>query len=357
MRMVVGVIVARFYRRLAIDSNFAWSLRRGEAGRHPEGHSTPPIRCGSRDTVPLSPTGEVNMPVSKNRRRSGAIVKKRRSGATPVKPALPPLPDFHGTMERLLGALGRPEREDPVVAAQEIMYDAWDATSKAKRVALAKKALQISPLCADAYVVLAQEIARDLDEEIGWYRKGVEAGAQAIGPAAFEEDVGHFWGVLETRPYMRARCGLAVALWKKGLRDDAIDHVCDMLRLNPNDNQGMRYGLLAWLAELRRYDEVDTLLREYEGDIAPHWRYTEALLEFIRAGDTARSRKLLADAVAGNPHAPGYLLGLKKLPRTTPDYLTVGGEDEAQEFARNFLTIWQQTPGALEWLAHQVAVG
>jgi hypothetical protein len=30
----------------------------------------------------------------------------------------------------------------------------------------------------------------------------VAAGERSLGPKAFEEDAGHFWGILETRPYM-----------------------------------------------------------------------------------------------------------------------------------------------------------
>jgi hypothetical protein len=82
---------------------------------------------------------------------------------------------------------------------------------------LAQKALELSPLCADAYVLLAQETARNLDEAIDLYRQGVEAGKKALGKSAFRDDVGHFWGLLETRPYMRARHGLAQALWDKDL--------------------------------------------------------------------------------------------------------------------------------------------
>ncbi len=291
------------------------------------------------------------MPVSKNRRKSGAVVKKSRAAATPAPTPLAPLPDRRA-MERLLKAFGGGEADDAVAKAQDIMYDAWDTDSKARRVALANKAIEVSPLCADAYVLLAQEVADHLDEEIELYRKGVAAGETALGAAAFRDDVGHFWGLLATRPYMRARCGLAVALWQKGEHDAAVAHVRDMLRLNPNDNQGMRYVLLGWLMAQHKQDEAEALMRQYKGDGAPQWRYTEALLEFARAGDTASSRKRLAAAVQGNRHVPAYLLG-KTLSRSAPAYLAVGGDDEAQEFAREFLAGWRDTPGALEWLAVQ----
>jgi tetratricopeptide (TPR) repeat protein len=151
---------------------------------------------------------------------------------------------------------------------------------------------------------------------------------------------------------MRARCGLAVALWQKGERDVAIAHVQDMLRLNPNDNQGMRYILLAWLLARGAQDDAESLMRRYKGDSAPQWRYTAALLEFRRDGDAETSRKRLAAALRGNPHVPAYLLG-KTLPRSAPAYLTVGGENEAQEYVREYLGSWRDTPGALEWLAVQ----
>ena len=59
-----------------------------------------------------------------------------------------------------------------------------------------------SPLCADAYVLLAQETAKDLDQTIEICRQGVEAGEKALGKTAFRENAGRFWGLLETRLYM-----------------------------------------------------------------------------------------------------------------------------------------------------------
>ena len=201
------------------------------------------------------------MPASKNRRKSGSAAKKSGAEAASAPQALLPLSDRRA-MELLLQAFGGGKADDAVSAAQDIMYDAWDADSKARRVALANKALEVSPLCADAYVLLAQEVAGHLDEEIELYQKGVAAGEAALGAAAFDDDVGNFWGLLETRPYMRARCGLALALWRKDARDAAIAHVQDMLRLNPGDNQGMRYILLAWLLAQRRQAEAGSLMRQ-----------------------------------------------------------------------------------------------
>jgi len=135
-----------------------------------------------------------------------------------------------------------------------------------RAVALAKKALDISPDCADAYVLLAEEAAKSLDEIIDLYRQVVEAGKRALGKEAFSEDVGHFWGILETRPYMRARAGLAQFLWEAGRREEAIEHYRDVLRLNPNDNQGIRDVLMPHLIELGLDDEAEELFANYSDD-------------------------------------------------------------------------------------------
>jgi hypothetical protein len=58
------------------------------------------------------------------------------------------------------------------------MYEAWERTTSRSRIALARKALGISPLCADAYVLLAEE-ARSIEEARDYYAKSVEAGELA----------------------------------------------------------------------------------------------------------------------------------------------------------------------------------
>jgi hypothetical protein len=75
-------------------------------------------------------------------------------------------------------------------AAQEIMFDAWEERDRERRVAMAHAALKTSPLCADAYVLLAEETAQHPHDAVALYARGVEAGAQALGAAAFKNDVG-----------------------------------------------------------------------------------------------------------------------------------------------------------------------
>src|SRR6202011_1906364 len=122
--------------------------------------------------------------------------------------------------------------------------------------------------------------ARRRNEALRLYEQGVDAGARALGAQVFERAAGDFWGVLETRPYMRARLGLAHSLWIAGRREEAVQHLQDMLRLNPGDNQGVRYTLAGFLLFLDRDDDLEQLLRQYPDEWSAAWAYTRALLGF-----------------------------------------------------------------------------
>ena len=113
-------------------------------------------------------------------------------------------------------------------------------------------------------MLLAQETTANAEEARELLEQSVAAGERALGPEPFAEDAGHFWGILETRPYMRARAALAVTLWAVGRREDAVQHHRDLLRLNPNDNQGLRYLQAEWLLWLESYEELDELFAAYD---------------------------------------------------------------------------------------------
>jgi hypothetical protein len=266
---------------------------------------------------------------------------------------LPPGFDLR-SMEGAMSMFGGGFDDPDVAKAQKIMYEAWEEQDPVKRITLAHKALSISPNCADAYVLLAEEEADTLDRAAGYYQKAVEVGERTLGKKFFDENEGHFWGILETRPYMRARAGLASILWRLGRREEASTHYRDMLRLNPGDNQGNRYALLDLLLELGHLEEVDTLLSEYEDDWSAEWCYTKALRAFQAGGNTKAAKTALAEALEQNPHVPKFLLGEKRIPNRLPDFISLGRESEAISYASSHLNFWRKTDGATQWLKKQM---
>ncbi|NOY97632.1 MAG: tetratricopeptide repeat protein [Chloroflexi bacterium] len=257
---------------------------------------------------------------------------------------------MEGDMAKMFGGFDGGLKDPALKKAQKLMYKAWDEQNSAKRINMAHQALSISPDCADAYVLLAEEEADTLQRSAELYAKGVEAGERALGEKFFEENEGYFWGLLATRPYMRAREGLANCLWSLGELEEAKQHFEELLRLNPDDNQGIRYSLLNIFLETRAYRDVAALLKEYDGDWSPAWLYTKALLAFRQHGDSPEANAALEEALEQNAYVPVYLTGEKRIPNRLPAYITVGGEDEAVSYASGHLNHWRRTPAAIKWL-------
>lgn len=287
--------------------------------------------------------------------------KRKPDGPKSKRPAQPPpagLPSrraMEGVLRQLAADLqGAPTPDTPLAQAQNLIDTAYDERNPQRRVALAHEALQLCPDCADAHVLLAEH-APTRKQALAHYERGVAAGERAIGPDAFQTSVGHFWGVLETRPYMRARLGLAHALWTAAKHDEAVGHLHDLLRLNPGDNQGVRYTLAGFLLFLDRDADLAQLLDQFADDASAAWDYTNALLAFRQHGDTPDARTLLKHAIKTNRHVPAYLLGTKFPPAAQPDSYSPGDESEALEYVSGFLAGWRSTPGAVAWLRATVA--
>lgn len=242
----------------------------------------------------------------------------------------------------------------PLEKAQDLMYDAFEADDPQKRVRLARKALKTSPDCADAYVLLAEETADTAEEARALYQKGVEAGERALGEDFFTEEAGNFWGILETRPYMRARQGLAQTQWALGEQDKALANYRQMLELNPGDNQGIRYSLSSCLQVAGRDDELETLLEQYDDDASVYWTYTRALTQFSKEGDSKRARSTLKDAISTNAYVALYLLGRKNVLTQAlhglDDPYGYSQETEAATYFMTAIPKWLKTPGAIDWI-------
>ncbi len=302
-------------------------------------------RAGGGDPIPLHPRA-----MEKEIQELGRQLKGKEFESMEEAQAF--LEELVASGERLQPIPSMPTT--PLEKAQDLIYEAFETTSHRKRVQLAKKALKVSPECADAHVLLAEETAKDPEEAKELYEKGVEAGERAVkqtlGEKVFEEDAGHFWGILETRPYMRARQGLALALWELGERREAIGHYQKMLHLNPNDNQGIRYLLASALLEEGLDDDLGALLKLYEEDAGASWVYARALWRFRMEGDSEEARAALEEAISFNPYVPEYLLGRRGMPSALPPLVGFGDESEAAVYFTETLPGWLRTPGAIEWL-------
>jgi tetratricopeptide (TPR) repeat protein len=264
--------------------------------------------------------------------------------------AIPDPRVMEGFLFRSLDEGNQEEPDSELGKAQRIIYEAWDEADPDRRIQLAHKAVEISPDCADAYVLLAEEEAESLQEARDYYLKGIKAGERILGDDFFKENTGHFWGLVETRPYMRARFGLAECLALMGKHGQAITQFKELLILNPNDHQGARYNLMTSLLHMFLDREAQELIDLYTDDGSIIWAYSRALLTFRQEGNSQQASKELRDAIELNSHVPDFLTGQVPLPDEIPEFEIPGGESEAAYYVQDNYTNWWRTKGAIEWL-------
>ncbi|HKV06950.1 MAG TPA: tetratricopeptide repeat protein [Thermoanaerobaculia bacterium] len=258
-------------------------------------------------------------------------------------------------LEGLEAGAPMPEPSTPEEQALDLLEQAYVALGR-RRLLLARRALAIWPDCAEAWRFLAGETLDDA-EALDLFRRGVEAGERALGPEAFEKEAGRFGEIPAARSYLQVRAGLADALASLGRREEAVSHFEEILRLDPGDPLGAQRLLIDVLLELGRDEAAAAWLDRSLEDGFPHEPYTRALLAFRREGDSLEARQCLRKALQVNRFVPGLLLGRRELPPPpSVPWLRPGSEDEAAAYALSSEDVWQQTPGALEWLEQRTAI-
>ena len=232
--------------------------------------------------------------------------------------------------------------------AEALVHRALQAAGRA-RIKLAREATRRWADCADAWVLLAESMP-DPARSLELYREAVAAAERALGPDVLRDRRGHFWSVLETRPYMRARLGLAFALWDAGDREAALGHWTEMIELDPGDHQGVRYPLAHRLLTLCRDDDAARVLARFTEDQTAEFAYARVLVAFRRSGEGDAANRALEAAIRSNPHVLKYLLAPEALPDDLPAEYAPRSEEEAQVAADALSDAWANTPEAVDWL-------
>lgn len=232
--------------------------------------------------------------------------------------------------------------------AQDLVYEAMEARTATEIFRLVNTALELDPANVDARLMRADFRGLEGEARIFELKDIIAGGAKSLGKKAFKEMVPHFWGFVETRPYMRARQQLAEAYRVSGCLEEAVLEYNEMLALNENDNQGVRYELLPCLLALDRLEDARKLMQRFEDDCTFSAVFTWCrVLERHLAGDTAGVKEALVAARKQNPHMEAYLKGHRKPPKNLPSSYAEGSKEEAVIFASVLLMAWKKHPKAL----------
>ena len=128
-----------------------------------------------------------------------------------------------------------------------------------------------------------------------------EAAAEIERDNGFKEYAGMFWGVLETRPFMRLRMDRFLQMYQMGMFSQAINEGKDMLKLSTNDNLGVRYFLVFLYALREDGQAMERLIKKYEMEKSIAAMLAEAVLYYKRCDFDRAAVKLneICKAVKG----------------------------------------------------------
>jgi len=238
--------------------------------------------------------------------------------------------------------------------AQQIAFDAMEADNERQARKLAKRALRLDPDCVDALLVMTGLDARNPRETIEGLQKAVAAGERSLGEKFIRENKGHFWMLIETRPWMRAMAQLAELLRGQGSRADASGIYERMLELNPNDNQGVCDPLVGLYLETGDLNGAARLLNRYKEERFANHTWARVLERFL-AADRAGAQGALKKARQANRHVEHYLTGQRTQPKEMPEMYSPGSEEEAVLCMSNLRGAWAEHKEATLWLYEQLA--
>lgn len=239
--------------------------------------------------------------------------------------------------------------------AQALIHQAHQETSRASRIMLAYQALSLSPQCADAYIILAEDDAGTFGKALRYYRQAVqltEPKLKGKGPLDLGEIEDRYAVIIH--PYLTAKQGLAYTLTVLRELAEAVRHYQEILKLVPEDPLYVRGKLLSLLLDLDRVKEADQLLDEYKNPHNPDWQYTRALRQYQQEGNSRRARRELRGALESNPFVAEQLISpVFDEEEELESYVLADMQDRAHSYRNKFRHLWQRTPGALSWLEDQ----
>ena len=254
---------------------------------------------------------------------------------------------------RISDIAGAWKRDDPKWRAQQLAYDALETDSLEEALRLCNEAVRLDPDCIDAQRLMVSVAPMSPEKRLFLMRDVVARAERILGERFFEENAGHFWGIIETRPYMRAKQHLGELLAEAGDIEAAIAVFERMLELNTNDNQGMRYPLLGLYLTVSRLEGVrDVMSRYQEEKVMGSFAWARVLERWL-AGELDEAQAALAQARKVNAFVEPYASGARAIPQQTPEFYRPGDDSEAQVCACELAPAWRRHAGFRQWLRAQ----
>lgn len=238
----------------------------------------------------------------------------------------------------------------------DVLYSAIDAFEGGDRDKAVKEfqlLIEGFPEFLDAYhhLAIAYDEAGKHDQAHALWQAATEIGKNAF-PDAFKGSKHRLpWIILENRQFLRVYHAWGLELLNENPLG-AIKVFRELLSMNPNDNQGIRGLAIDCYFRLGKPDKVLALCKRYRSDTMEQVLYGRPLALF-QLGEIEDATAALQNAISFLPNVASELLKKTHRPPAglNPQYVTVGGADQAFYYWRDHGQYWKKTDGALEFLS------
>ena len=236
--------------------------------------------------------------------------------------------------------------------AMDKFEEAINASNEKKAIKLAKEAIKIDPDYIDPQLFLIP-LENEGEDILFKFDEIINKEEERLKKEGYFDNIGEFYGIWETRPFMRALQQKSFVLIEYGKFGCARKNLEYMLKLNNNDNLGARY----LLASIYAYFEDEKALKKLTN------KYKENSLNFLvsklclyyKLNDYEKVDKLLKKIDNVNPHfirliKNGKLTDL--LEDNDLDYYTPGDETEVVEVMNTNENLFISTHGIFSYIAN-----
>lgn len=229
--------------------------------------------------------------------------------------------------------------EDLVFAAYELSDD--EAFSNVL------DALNIDPDCIAAYEYLgSMQPVPQL--ALPYYAYAIQLGREKFAKE-LREDRGHFWGITETRPFMRCLNNYASCFASIGQAERSLDIYKEIIELNEQDSMGVRFPYGLFLLRAGMFDEFTQLDSEFGMESTSMSVFNRVLYNFLTKGVVPETLNLLKKAKTLNKYIIPVLTA-KTASDHLPDSYALGSKDEALIYSDFAFDVWHELDGARAFL-------
>ena len=243
--------------------------------------------------------------------------------------------------------------------SDDLLFEAYDEPVKTKAIKLAKQALELNPNNIDAENFITKHETNTI-KRLKKYEETLNKEKANLEKENFfnEENVGIFWGLIETRPYMRTKHSYMLTLMELGRYTEAIKQGEELLELCESDNLGIRYLIIGLYTVLEKFEKAEEIYNKYS-DNSTFMLFSLSLM-YYKEGNYRKCKKVLKQLQENNEYLLNYLTGRKKFTKSKVEDIEINGtyswgsEAEAYFVVKDNKYLLETVPAFIEFIESEI---